>query len=82
MTGWAAFALAMAAFLGSHFAPRIGGLREMLIARLGRRVYFSADGFLSPALLAWGIMAAGRAPHVELWPKRPGCAGWPTLSFP
>jgi uncharacterized membrane protein len=71
MTDWATFALAMSAFLGSHFAPRIGGLRQTLIARLGRRVYFSAYGVLSLALLAWVILAAGRAPYVELWPQAP-----------
>ncbi len=82
MTGWAAFALAMTAFLSSHFVPRIGGLRETLIASLGRRVYFSAYGFLSLALLAWVIMAAGRAPYVELWPQAPWMRWLPNLIVP
>ncbi len=82
MTGWASFILAMVAFLSSHFVPRLGGLREKLIARLGRRVYFSAYGILSLALLAWVVIAAGRAPYVELWPQAPWMRWMPNLVAP
>lgn len=69
MMDWAGFAFAMGAFLGSHFLPRIGGIREKLIARLGRRIYFAGYGILSLILLAWVIHAAGQAPYVKLWPQ-------------
>lgn len=67
MTGWQEFALALGAFMLSHLVPRIGGLRDRLIQAMGRRVYFALYGALSLALLAWVIVAAGRAPYVALW---------------
>lgn len=82
MTEWATFALAIAAFLGSHFIPRLGGLREKLIARMGRLLYFSAYGVLSLGVLAWVIVAAGRAPFVELWPQDPWMRWLPNLVMP
>lgn len=82
MTDWAAFTLAMGAFLCSHFVPRLWGLREKLIARLGRRLYFSAYGVLSLVLLTWVIIAAGRAPFVEIWPQQPWMRWLPNLAVP
>lgn len=82
MTGWAEFTLAMTLFAGSHFLPRLGGLRERLIAALGRRAYFSVYGVLSLALLVWVIVAAGRAPHVGLWPQLPWTRWVPNLVMP
>jgi uncharacterized membrane protein len=68
MADWLDFILALTAFLGSHILPRLGGLRERLIASLGRRVYFSLYGVLSLILLAWVILAAGAAPQLQVWP--------------
>ncbi len=82
MTGWAEFALAWALFVASHFLPRLGQLRERLIARVGRRVYFSVYGFLSLALLAWLIVAAGRAPYVPLWPQTEWTRWVPNILMP
>ncbi|MWD27540.1 NnrU family protein [Aquicoccus sp. SCR17] len=82
MTGWTEYALALVLFMGSHFLPRLGGLREVLIARLGRSVYFSAYGLLSLALLVWVIVAAGRAPYLELWPQLPWMRWLPNLAMP
>ncbi len=45
---------------------RIGDLRGRLIVLMGRRAYFSFYGVLSLALLVWVLLAAGRAPFVEL----------------
>ncbi|GGF78949.1 Uncharacterized membrane protein [Mameliella alba] len=82
MSGWTEFALAMTAFVGSHFLPRLWGLREKLIGSLGRRIYFSLYGLLSLAILAWVIGAAGRAPYVELWPQT-GWGRWvPNIAMP
>lgn len=70
MTGWIEFTLALVAFLASHLVPiRLSG---PLTAAFGRRAYLIGFSALSLALLYWLILAAGRAPHVELWPQ----AGW------
>jgi len=82
VSGWGEYALAMALFVASHFLPRLGGLRERLMARYGRRAYFTAYGFLSLALLVWVIAAAGRAPYVELWPQFPWMRWLPNLAMP
>ncbi len=82
MTGWTEFILAMAAFLGSHFLPRLGDLRGRMIRAVGRRLYFSAYGALSLALLIWVIVAAGRAPYVELWSQWPWMRWVPNLAMP
>lgn len=82
MMAWSEYLLALAAFVASHFLPRLGGLREGLIGLLGRRVYFAAYGLLSLALLVWLIIAAGRAPYVELWPQLPWTRWVPNLAMP
>lgn len=82
MTGWAEYGLALACFIGSHFVPRLGGLRERLIAAVGRRAYFSAYGIISIGLLVWVIVAAGRAPYVELWPQLPWTRWVPNFVLP
>ena len=67
MTGWLEFSAALAAFFATHFLPTRQGLRGRLIERLGRRVYFSVYGIVSLAVVAWVIVAAGRAPRIDLW---------------
>lgn len=67
---WSEFFLALAAFLGAHVIP--ARFRGPLVARLGRRAYLAGYGVLSLGLLYWLIVAAGRAPWVEIWPQ----AGW------
>ncbi|SIO30254.1 NnrU family protein [Vannielia litorea] len=82
MTGWAEYALALALFVASHFLPRLGGLRERLIAALGRRGYFGLYGLLSTLLLVWLVSAAIRAPYVELWAQAPWARWVPNLAMP
>jgi len=65
--GWLEFGASLAAFWGTHFLPSRKGMRDRLIARFGRRLYFSVYGAVSLAVVAWVIIAAGRAPHVDLW---------------
>lgn len=66
---WGEFALALAVFLGSHVIP--ARLRGPLVARLGKRAYIAGYSLLSLGLLYWLILAAGRAPFVEIWPQEP-----------
>lgn len=62
LSGWAEFALALVVFKASHFLPRVGGLREILIGKFRRRLYFPGYGIVSLVVLFWLIAAAGRAP--------------------
>lgn len=63
---WLEFFIAAAAFYLAHLLPvRLAGLRS-------RRGFGAVYGLLSAALLAWVILAAGRAPVVPLWDH----AGW------
>lgn len=77
---WGEFALALAAFLGSHVIP--ARLRGPLIARLGKRGYIVGYSLLSLALLYWLILAAGRAPFVEIWPQAPWMRWLVNLAMP
>ena len=82
MTGWAGFALALAAFLGTHFVPTRPAIRARLIDALGRRAWFSIYGTVSLLVTAWVIAAAGWAPYVELWPQLPWTRWVPNLAMP
>lgn len=82
MTGWTEYALTLILFVGSHFLPRLGGLRERLIGLLGRPAYFSLYGLMSLALLAWVVAAAIRAPYLALWPQLPWMRWVPNLAMP
>ena len=72
MSGWTEFILAFVAFLAAHLIPMRPALKSPLIAVLGRAGYIAAFSLLSLGLLFWLLMAAGRAPFVEVWPQ----AGW------
>jgi uncharacterized membrane protein len=79
---WAEFLAALVAFFASHAIPSYGGLRQRLIAGLGRRAYFTLYSLLSLLLLVWLIAAAARAPFVELWPFEPWQRHVPMLLVP
>lgn len=67
MGGWVNFALAMAVFIGSHALSARPAIKAPLVRGLGRAGFTLAYSLLSVALLAWVIVAAGRAPFVLLW---------------
>lgn len=69
MSGWGEFIAAYGVFLASHAIPVRPPVKPYLIARLGRAGFSLAYSILSVAVLIWLIVAAGRAPHVELWPR-------------
>jgi uncharacterized membrane protein len=81
MIFWTEFALAWLVFLLSHFLPSLG-LRDRLIAAMGRRSYFAIYGILSVLCVVWLISAAARAPFVELWPPEPWTRWVPLLTMP
>ncbi|MBC7280469.1 NnrU family protein [Hoeflea sp.] len=69
MSGWDEFIAAYGVFLASHAIPVRPPVKPFLTARLGRSGFSLAYSALSVAVLVWLIVAAGRAPHTELWPR-------------
>jgi uncharacterized membrane protein len=68
---WLEFVVAYGVFLLSHSLPVRPPLRPWLQARLGASGFTLAYSAMSLAVLAWLIVAAGRAPHVTLWDWAP-----------
>ncbi|WP_417211619.1 NnrU family protein [Antarctobacter sp.] len=69
--GWFEFNAACLAFFLTHSIPVRPPVRPWLQARLGQTGFTVAYSLLSLAALGWIIGAAGRAPHVPLWPWAP-----------
>jgi uncharacterized membrane protein len=69
--GWGELALALLVFVGAHLGPTRPRARRRLTAQLGERGYLLLYSVLSVGLLAWLIVAAGRAPFVPLWDPAP-----------
>ncbi|WBU63687.1 NnrU family protein [Paracoccus aerodenitrificans] len=67
MSDWAEFAAAFAAFLAAHAIPMRPGLKTRIIRILGKPGYIIVFSVVSVALLYWLLMAAGRAPFIEIW---------------
>lgn len=67
--GWLEFALAGLAFMSTHLIPATPRIKGPLVATLGRAGYGIAFGLLALGLLYWLILAAARAPFIELWPQ-------------
>lgn len=70
--GWSEFLLALITFFLSHAIPVRPPIRPWLVRLLGPRGFTAGYSLLSLALLAWLIVAAGRAPYIALW----GWAPW------
>lgn len=69
MTGWLEYTLAFATFFASHVLPVRPPVKARIVTLIGARGFSLAYSALSIAVLAWLIVAAGRAPFVELWPR-------------
>ena len=82
MSGWGEFLLALGVFLLSHAIPVRPPVRPWLIAHLGRAGYFTAYSLFSLAVLGWLIVAAARAPYVEVIPPLPALRWAPLLVMP
>lgn len=68
MSGWFEFAAVLILFLLSHVIPVRPPVRPWLVGRFGLRGYILGYSVVSVILLVWLIVAAGRAPHVEVIP--------------
>ncbi|WP_101067212.1 NnrU family protein [Roseovarius salinarum] len=82
MTGWGEFAAALAVFLLSHAVPVRPPVRPWLVARLGLRGYLVLYSIASVAVLAWLIVAAGRAPFVPVIPYSVPLHWLPVVAMP
>lgn len=75
ISGWGELALAFAVFVAAHSGPTRPGVRRRLTALFGERGYLLLYSALSLVLLAWLIVAAGRAPFLPIWDPAPWQAG-------
>lgn len=71
MNGWFEYILAFAVFFLTHSIPVRPAVKARLVAILGARGFTIGYSLLSLAILAWIIIAAGRAPFVPLWGWEP-----------
>lgn len=69
MSGWGEFVAAYSVFLVSHTLPIRPPLKPYIVARLGKTGFALVYSLLSIAVLVWLVIAAGRAPYVEVWPR-------------
>lgn len=69
--GWFEYIMSAAAFLVTHSIPLRPKVRRPIETWIGQRMFLMLYSALSIAALAWLIIAAGRAPFVELWVWEP-----------
>ena len=62
------FLAAMGLFLALHSVPAIPSIRQILVSRLGRRLYLALYSLASLASLTWVFYAAFNLDYVEIWP--------------
>jgi uncharacterized membrane protein len=82
MSSWVEFATALVVFFASHAVPTRPAVKGRLVAVLGSAGFTLAYSVLSTAVLAWLIVAAGRAPYVQLWLPAAWQAWGPALAMP
>lgn len=82
MSGWGEVLAAFAVFLLSHALPAQPAVREVLVGRLGRGPYLALYSAVSLLVLAWLILAVGRAPYIALWPFQPWQLWAPLIAMP
>lgn len=79
---WFEFISAGIVFLVTHRVPTIPPVRAMIVGVIGERGFLIAYSALSIMVLTWLIIAAGRAPHIEVW----AMASWqywaPNIAMP
>lgn len=68
---WIEYASAGLFFLLSHVIPVRPAVKGRIVALAGRGGFSAIYSALSILALSWLIVAAGRAPHVVLWPWAP-----------
>lgn len=80
--GWLNMAVAFVLFLASHGVPTRPAVRGRLVSVLGEAGYLAVHSIVSLLALGWLIVAAGRAPYVEIWAFAPWQLWAPNLAMP
>ncbi|HBQ35357.1 MAG TPA: NnrU family protein [Rhodobacteraceae bacterium] len=68
---WGNFLAAFVVFFLSHSIPVRPPVKSRIVAKIGARGFALGYSALSIAILTWIIVAAGRAPYIELWSYQP-----------
>lgn len=71
MSGWGEFSLALLSFFVLHSVPVRPAVKSRIINLTGGRFFTLAYSCVSIFALGWLIVAASRAPYVELWSPAP-----------
>ncbi len=71
LSDWGEFIAAFVVFFVSHSIPTRPAVKSRIVALIGPVGFTLAYSALSTAILTWIIIAAGRAPYVELWGWEP-----------
>jgi uncharacterized membrane protein len=79
---WSEFAIAFLAFLAAHLLPARPRARAALCNLLGEGLYPVLYSATSLVLLGWLVVAAGRAPFVEVWAFAPWQMWAPNIAMP
>jgi len=82
MSGWGEFTAALTLFLLSHVFPVRPPLRPWLVRVLGLRGYIVGYSAVSTLLLIWLVVAASRAPYIEVIPPYEVFRWAPMLAMP
>lgn len=69
MANWGEYVAAFAVFFITHTLPLRPSIRPRLQELFGARAFTIGYSFMSVAVLAWLISAAGRAPYLALWDR-------------
>jgi len=79
---WVEFISVGAVFLITHRVPAMPPVRARLVDLIGERGFLVAYSALSLGVLSWLIIAAGRAPYIEIWAVAPWQFWVPNLIMP
>ncbi len=80
--GWLDLAVAFVLFLALHGLPARPAVRRRLVASLGEAGYLVLYSTVSLLALTWLIVAAGRAPYLDVWAFAPWQLWVPNLAMP
>ena len=71
MSQWSEFTSALLAFFVLHSIPVRPAVKSRIVSLIGSRPFTLAYSGVSLLALGWLIVAASRAPYIELWPPSP-----------
>lgn len=79
---WLEFICAGLVFLITHRIPTMPSVRARIVGVIGERGFIIAYSTLSFIVLSWLIVAAGRAPYIELWALKSWQYWAPNIAMP